>query len=1498
MLKIHVVKVENPSCIWARVICGPAGSVQSAGQYDDLQVRMNLFYHDVSLDVKRLKPSPLQEGQVCVVYWSVCKSWCRAVVESVLQDSAACQVHCLLVDHGEHLIVPSDQVRVAMHNFLQLPFWVRRFRLAGIKPTTLQVSICEEKAELIPSSEWDSSATLYLHNLLQASTETDVVLCEDEADCSSVELYLTIKNIKICVNDDLVAKKFAYYSRASDHSGALDETDRRPAMLKSTILTLTDTFLSSNAPPAPTCSPPVVSEPGEPVARPAELPSFTCLPQSPQQELEMLEARRSKVNMDTHEASDSQSESSSDSAAPAAKSDGSGETDSSLSAALMKNLHLFRFLKFLNPNCSTQPAATSTAELNEDEPGETTAAENTAASETDTELHRLDIAVAEASHVGDAVTPGDRASLNTAARSRESGDEDVFLSDETESGLSEEVSDSRERQERQEEETGQDMQEMAWAGLEPRPLCRAAEPPAAAETLSESSSEEKLACSRLLEWLNPDTLKPDPETENGSVVPSVPSVPSSSSSSVLVHSVLPVEPISSLDDAPITDTLRRVLRRRRYALSPADSYCWSSVARGCSTLLISHSASQPLSYLPPLLSHIQLSSCFSCCTSSTGPVTVLVCPGWEKVQAVSDLLEENQVTHSLHPVTVLLGVGKDEAKAVKIPKNCLLLVTTPFTLVRLLASHCFLFLRLCHLVLDEVDQLFSVAPDQMATILQHFQKVISSEETTSCPQQLVAVAKHWSSHMDSLLANHMPDPCVIITAAEEAALYGNVQQMILLALDSSKASVLLGALDFSPEVGQKTLIVANSAEEVEDVCKAVTCTSALCLKTHERLTHQFDSVIQQWRKTPGRGTQVILVTTNECLVSLGITDATCVVHYGFPSSPRLFGSRLACMVDNFRNVCDTDHTESCSQPVRSLLLISERNSRHVVGILRYLKRTNALMPPELLSFARGVHVAREEQKNNQPLCSFLKSFGVCRDSSVCPHRHRFNSQLDHSVLPASGIIQVLPLYIKTASVYCGRIVRKDEGGFDSLASEMAAYYAENKTPAKEPQEGGLYAVQEDERFHRVKVLSVPDRGDRLFFSVLAYFVDEGREEEVKSHQLLQLPAQFHSLPGQAVEIIVCQVKPADAEPDWHPKVTRAMSQKIRGLQHRARAVLSLGNTVFVDPMVRVTEVPGMKTLINEYNVQSEILSSGMGVSNPQHVDLLKALCREGVAAHGEEASHVSGLDGGTWALEVRMQEVEEELAEAFRAAESRNLASLPGGAPDAAALQPEKPVSPESDPDLVPAPPALPALELHDVPVCDENSKSDVRTTEQIVRNGDIHGFSTKTILDAHLAPCENGLPIDENQHNSTQIISKDKLLSTDSQISFHPQVRWYQRADCMVLTVKLMSPECQRCDFYPDRVVYSGRVNGRVYRADLELHANIAADRCCWEMKSNEPVIKLVKQQQGHWDRLLRNKNIFVSYDLEHIDEEEPTPNGVRFVGNTGEDGWYVHSDSDSDSD
>lgn len=62
--------------------------------------------------------------------------------------------------------------------------------------------------------------------------------------------------------------------------------------------------------------------------------------------------------------------------------------------------------------------------------------------------------------------------------------------------------------------------------------------------------------------------------------------------------------------------------------------------------------------------------------------------------------------------------------------------------------------------------------------------------------------------------------------------------------------------------------------------------------------------------------------------------------------------------------------------------------------------------------------------------------------------------------------------------------------------------------------------------------------EKLFQTVYIRFIDVGNEREVKSYQLLVLPEQFHSLPGQAIEIVLCKVQPADSEIEWHPKVSQ------------------------------------------------------------------------------------------------------------------------------------------------------------------------------------------------------------------------------------------------------------------------------------------------------------------------------------------------------------------------
>lgn len=65
----------------------------------------------------------------------------------------------------------------------------------------------------------------------------------------------------------------------------------------------------------------------------------------------------------------------------------------------------------------------------------------------------------------------------------------------------------------------------------------------------------------------------------------------------------------------------------------------------------------------------------------------------------------------------------------------------------------------------------------MFAILDNFKKNIDVEERESAPHQIVAVGVHWSRHIEQLMKEFMNDPYVVVTAMEEAALYGSVQQV-------------------------------------------------------------------------------------------------------------------------------------------------------------------------------------------------------------------------------------------------------------------------------------------------------------------------------------------------------------------------------------------------------------------------------------------------------------------------------------------------------------------------------------------------------------------------------------------------------------------------------------------------------------------------------------------------------------------------------------------------
>ncbi|KAJ8407914.1 hypothetical protein AAFF_G00269580 [Aldrovandia affinis] len=1503
MLEISILKIQDPGCFWGRILKGAGLQVESPKEYENLQVRMNLFYHEVSLDVQKIMLQSLAEQQVCVVYSPTLKSWCRAVVESIFEGTVGCQVMCFLVDHAEHILVKSDSVRAPLEKFLQLPFWVRRFQLAGIRPMRLQVPV-KEKAKLVPSTHWDSSATQYLHNLVQASSLLEAVLCGVLEDCNAIELYLTIRNVKICVNDDLVTKRFACFSR--DEAGSSPHNcvdDPSPVMLACDIFANANDFMAQNgcvsralwSTIAPRkdlqnirsgASPTVEVDPGKGTKELShKVPELEA---GPAAEFVVSGGVGSEGCVGSEEGvAERTSDSSKSSEAGAPSLDNSRdvgshhalktETETSLADEFLKKLNLFRFMKFLNPvSKSKAPFPKTDLEKEEAESVKSIPEDATEAQEISATPHTY----------GTSAAP-------PAGHERASS---VLVGDEEEDV------------------------EGAILFTEQRNL------------------GEEPACARLLQLLNPDPLNADAAFSDNTVGGSSLCQNVPSRSGILLHSAIAIEPCTSLARSPITDDIRKDLKWKGYGgPDVAECYCWPAVARGCDTVLISSCGTEPLTYIPPFLSHLHLSSACRTLTSRTGPIAVILCHGWEKAQHVFDLLEEIPAARSLHPMIVLVGHEKDEAKNVKIQRNCQLLVTTPFSLARLLVSHCFLFLRLCYFVLDEVDKLFTQAPEEMATALQHFQKAAATEERGSSTKQIIAVGSCWTQEVEGLVKEHMRDPCVIITVMEEAALYGGVHQMVLLCLDCTKVSVLHGALDFIPDVAQKTLIITNSVEEVEHVFKAVTNTAAFCLKVHEGLTYQFDLIIEQWRKVIGPGTHVILVTTNECMKALGIRDATCVVHYGFPRSPRLFGSRLWCMSENFQNLSDKD-CEKPSRMTKSVLLLSERDARHVIGVLRYLERTQATLPPELLHFAQGVLQAKEDQKTDRPLCGYLKSFGFCRDSRDCADRHRINPKQDAPQHPDSGNVVVLPLYIKNASCYYGRLVSRKDDCYERLAAEMVEYYASEKFNAKEVVEGGIYGVEEEGIYHRIQVLVVPDKGQRIFSSVKVRFLDEGREQEVKAHQLLMLPSRFHSLPPQALELIVCRAKPIDGEEDWNPKVNRRISQMIKGVEHQAKIVLSLGNTVWLDPMVRVTHLPGLKTSINEYNVRSVILATGMGTANPQHVELLRALGQEtllsagagelGVVPEAPAGATESRLTGAERALVNRMKaSVESLLSGKEGSADTPESTSGVLASPQEGVLQGPSGVLwsravvglghvPSPGPDAsvenrLHVAPGILESQLEAPPASLQNGVQDPALT---LENGLNVGEPTQATC---LSPLKGSFIKDwasasslENVNTSVKPIKDVSNNITPKR--FHPHIKWFEREDFVMLNIKLLSPTAQTCEFFSDRVVYSACSNDRHYYADLELHGTIVVDKCTWDVKCNEPVMRLMKEEKGAWNMLLKQKSTFVTFDFDHFEDDEPTMGSVRsemehlsvnergrcFTEYTGEEGCYVRSDTESDSD
>ncbi|XP_069822293.1 putative ATP-dependent RNA helicase TDRD12 isoform X2 [Dendropsophus ebraccatus] len=1371
MYRLSVLQVLDPSCFFCEIL-----EECDSEEYEQLFSELNFLYGTVYRDVEELKPISLEVGTFCVVFYEKIKSWCRAILESTTCSAQNELVDCFLLDHALHCPIKKTNIRFPVEECQKLPPRAQKFKLHQTQPVSLCLNVFKDKSELRPAKSWDAAAIHYFQQLLNESLKIEAQLCSVENNCMGVYLYVTTTDSVICVNDDLVVKEYAYYENGNPgkqtQNGNVGISPSQTLQHRHPSIPLTGKLPKSSE----VQETGVLGIPGQ-----SSWQKLISLNEAIDFAQTTAAYRSKTVGQHTSEKTPTNNESVEQLVSLGEEPQPSVSENVLVMSPQPKESHSSKSPKLVaSPDAFLHPAWRN--------------ADKEQVSVTET-----------------AEKPVAKNRVSCEEKPKQTFEEELETSESNTKVESDPVqfvwpawSNRDPRRRLSTEITDKSLAKLSSVGENKQVLIKEA---------------DNQGLTRLLQFVSP-TPRQLPEEESRKP-PNV-KIPGSS---IFVNKGL--APFSNLEETSLsTDIKKRLIACGYDGPNLTESYCWTPISEGYDTIVISPDGSNPLCYIPPLLTYISCASvAYKLLPAKHGPHAVIICPGWNKAHSVYYLLMEfSKYIRPVSSLLMLVGLKKEDVENINIKKQCEVIVTTPHSLLRCLKHHGFLLLRLCHLVFDEVDTLFSKAGSEMSEILHIYKKIVTVENREGTPQQIVAVGNKWI-HDLQLLLQYTSDPHVVITSMEQAVLFANVQQVLQLCFNCEKMSVLLQCLDFTPIRAQKILIFTKNDEEAESVHRAIQTASVYSLLLHKRLVHNFSHVLEQWKKVFSHRTLVVLVVTDDYAPLLEITDATCIIHYSFPENVGVLSRRLFSLMDYIHCKIDKISMEDDDYSrAKSVLLMTEKNAKYAIDLLKTLQQAQAEVPPELLALVQGLLQAWENKKQDKDLCRSLKTFGYCnQDAYACPNRHHINPSLDLpsgvAAIPESDqYITVLPLCIVDAAQFLGRIVSKNDP-YSKIAAELNTFYESpiNKVPARKVESKNMYVVCDGSDYHRVQVLSTKTMDSVLYAHV--QYVDDGKTDEIPVHMLFLLPPVFQSVPPQFREFIVCRVKPIDDEYKWDPKVTRIITRSIKGKPHRAKVVLNLGKTYWLDPMVQVTTLSDLSSCVYDLNVRQEILSTGLGTDNPQHVLQLKALL---------ELSRSSQVS--------KNREQEQNVVDPGKCTDDNSI-SAPSCLEIADSDNENKDFSakllPHFDEEL---------QELKEVP-------------------GDSEPLST-------LPPTSSS----SRTASANQPVGQCRLTATGAQsaVSLYPQVIWFELDNTVILNVKLRDVRDHKCTFYYNRLVFSCYAGGKLYVADMELYKEIVEHKCECTLRNGEIVIILQKSKAEMWNKLLKHKHPNVSFDFDHLEDSE----------------------------
>ncbi|XP_041454127.1 uncharacterized protein LOC121407226 [Lytechinus variegatus] len=1258
---VTILKIEDPFHFWGKEVLGP-GMSQETIQFQELCEEIEDYCSSDQYVIEHVN-NPVK-GKMYLVQRPSDSKWYRARVLSNYQTAHGIKASCHLVDYAESFLVPINRLKEIPAKLKKFPSQAKPFRLHGLVPTTLHVTLEENQAELGPAEKWDIAAVEYFKNIVEDRSAQVDIHGIGQRETRFVTLYVNTPQGQVNVNEELLKQGFAMVvERDFDEVSEIGSSEggcSRPVTPRTytpkissppRIKDVKQSRVETSRPGTIPWKPGGHSDPIDRqskhddslIASDADVPHGmpktrgSCSSQGEIQE----EIFSDGTLKDAEGLRTAPATGRGRGLAALAGTCEVGRTRSpsplspppttSPPSNILKSDNLQRMLvkspqrspldqRSQSPRSSQSPQSSpsSIVTMSSKSPSQP--------SPPPRPRIRTPLVIANSTRQPFmkevSVRPKELSPQQTTMPSQSvRKSPPSFVSPVHDSSIPRSRRNIR-RGASQQSPSSSDWNKMTSTSEQSEASEGEVTTPVKASSTFPSSERAKIIQESLITQLKSGS--PEDGAHTGLSVHH-----HGNEMGVVVHGERPPDPIRQLKNAPFPEVIKKQYEREKTHLNInlLEAYAWPAVLRGRDLVGIAPRdiATNSLAFILPIITQLLRSSTYADLPPGNGPLVLILCTSWEHAETVCELCEKYVRAASKSINTIFLYGGNNEKQQeVQLVNGCQILISTLPCVLKMKERNLTNFNRLSHVVFDEANILFRDFLDEVKTMMQEFLSVLRVDQRRSAPRQLLIFSNEWTSAIGSFLRTYMTNQLVVITHKMEAAVYARVRQNIELLDATQRTQILLGKLQSGMLKGTKSIIFTNHRKTAVELMKILTTASFYTLlATDDMPSDNIERIKKEWYTHHRADSIPILVMTDGAINDIEITDAMQIIHYDFPSNKAHYGKRMACMMRHFESQLKQKKNSSC----QSLSFVSPDSIHVLAHMSDILFRSGQPLPPTVTQ--EQVEQVKEEHRKNKPLCVHLKSFGVCRSRMPCGDRHQIFSDVDepgihprYIALPKQGTVKLIVTFVVNASHYYARLLAHRHSPDHKVVSMTADYVKLTIDLQKWYTDPvniiGQRPLQKDDVcgfkdhagcYLRVKVLAFVTK-ETVDSPGIAevYFVDQGGRDKVQIDKLLKLPDHLCQIKFQAVEVFVSRVKPTDKDYSWNPRADYFMTDFLSNKELDGKIVLTLGNSLWLDPLVERCHLPETKNTV-EVHTRREMIKQGFAVDNPNHISKLQELCK-------------------------------------------------------------------------------------------------------------------------------------------------------------------------------------------------------------------------------------------------------------------------------------------------